>query len=67
MTTENPTSLSKRPLEGSQPPDRSASPGGGPVWVRDGKTPIEHMFSGLPQIADIVENAAVSIALYLTE
>jgi len=25
------------------------------------------MFSGLPQIADIVENAAVSIALYLTE
>jgi hypothetical protein len=21
--------------------------------VRDGKTPIEHMFSGLPQIADI--------------
>jgi hypothetical protein len=22
-------------------------------WVKDGKTPIEHMFSGLPKIADI--------------
>ena len=26
---------------------------GSPVWVKDGKTPIEDMFSGLPQIADI--------------
>jgi len=24
-----------------------------PSWVKDGKTPIEDMFSGLPQIADI--------------
>src|SRR5262249_41004850 len=33
MTSEILLPLSKRPLEGGQPPDRSASPGGGPVWV----------------------------------
>jgi len=36
-------------------------------WVKDGKTPIEHMFCGLPGIADIIENVGVSIALHLTE
>jgi hypothetical protein len=33
--------------------DRSASPGGGPVWVTGGKTRSEYIFSELPQVADI--------------
>src|SRR5262245_43777202 len=30
---------------------------GGPVWVRNGKTPSEYIFSELPQVADIARSA----------
>ena len=49
--------------EGGRLPSRASFP----LWVKDGKTPIEHMFCGLPGIADIIENVGVSIALHLTE
>ena len=54
MTTENPTSF-KQACSGGwpHPPNRSASPDGGPVWVTGGKTPSEYIVSELPQVADI--------------
>jgi hypothetical protein len=54
MTTENPTSFGKRPLEGGQPLDRSASPaairfGGERVSLapesRPAASSINHVFS----------------------
>jgi hypothetical protein len=37
--------------------DRSASTGGGLLWVTGGKTPSEYIFSELPQVADIARRA----------